>query len=655
MKPSKAVLAILAALAVSSIPLHAAPIELDLATNNPNPIALTDSETTYTFTFSNFEIDFLIVAGGGAGGTTSSGTNTDAGGGGGAGGLLEGTTSIAGPQAVEVGTGGSVNTSNGGRGGNGQDSEAFGEITKGGGGGGWAGQAPASGGSGGGAGSRGSADGGTGGSGTVDQGNAGGSRASTGARGGASGGGAGGAGNDNNATTTGADGGLGLSSSITGVATTYAAGGGGGGGPSGGATGGSSATGGSGGDHDGERAGSAADDNTGGGGGGGAGQGRNNGGRGGSGIVVVRYEGPQVLSGGIVSTDGTATVHQFLNTGVSTLGFNAIIAGDISGEGDLVWDGGGTLTLSGTNTFTGDASVDDGTLLINGDSSGATGDLTVNNNTTLGGGGSFGGDVTVAASGNLAPGASVGTLTIGGSLDVAAMAGGAGQLRFELGPVSSSDRIAVDGALDIGSESLGFSDFVFTNTGGLEEGIYTLITSSNLTGSLDPDDLTGTIGDFDAELQISNDDVILVLGDTPPPPAGGYATWAETNAPTGGPDDDFDGDGVPNAIEYVLGGTSTTNDLDKLPVATTDSGNLVFTFRRHPQSLDGTTSVQIEVGTDLESWPTLYTIGADTATSSAGVTVEEDFEDSGLDKITLSIAQDPDDKKFARLKVTVGE
>ena len=130
-----------------------------------------------------------------------------------------------------------------------------------------------------------------------------------------------------------------------------------------------------------------------------------------------------------------------------------------------------------------------------------------------------------------------------------------------------------------------------------------------------------------------------------------YGTWADTNAPGQNPDEDFDGDGVPNAIEFVLGGDKDTNDLGKLPTVATSGGDMTFTFVRDQVSVDGSVSVVIEVSTDLVDWTDVFTVGADTASSTPGVTVTDN--EDGTDTITLSVAQAPDDKKFARLKVVI--
>jgi autotransporter-associated beta strand protein len=127
------------------------------------------------------------------------------------------------------------------------------------------------------------------------------------------------------------------------------------------------------------------------------------------------------------------------------------------------------------------------------------------------------------------------------------------------------------------------------------------------------------------------------------PPAG-YTTWATTNAPTGGAGDDYDGDGVNNGVEYVLGGSAATNDLGKLPTVSASGPDLVFTFVRDKDSKTPDTTVEIEVGTTLAGWTT-YGLAA------PEVTVVPDL--NGDDVITLTVPKGTDAAKFGRLKVTI--
>lgn len=68
-----------------------------------------------------------------------------------------------------------------------------------------------------------------------------------------------------------------------------------------------------------------------------------------------------------IYTAGTADIsgNIILNDDLtfSTIGV-AIVSGDISGTGDLLKVGGNDLTLSGSNTFTGDLTIDDGALTL---------------------------------------------------------------------------------------------------------------------------------------------------------------------------------------------------------------------------------------------------------------------------------------------------
>ena len=132
----------------------------------------------------------------------------------------------------------------------------------------------------------------------------------------------------------------------------------------------------------------------------------------------------------------------------------------------------------------------------------------------------------------------------------------------------------------------------------------------------------------------------------------GYALWASTNAPSTTPDQDQDADGVSNGVEYVLGGTIGTSDLGKLPKISTSGGNLLFTFERDQRSIDGSTTVVIEVGTDLATWPTTYTVPDTAEANDPGLTVVKGVP-IGFDTVTLILPQSPDVRKSARLKAVV--
>ena len=352
-----------------------------------------------------FAVDALVVGGGGGGGARF-------GGGGGAGGVLyqpEWLITTA-TQAVAVGGGGTGGVASGGSGtlgagsgGAGQNS-SFSSLIGYGGGGGGAGDATngAAGGSGGGGAGRFTT---TGGSGTSGQGNAGGGAGNQVIpyRGG--GGGGAGAAGATGGNGTGA-GGNGRTLSISSSNVTYGGGGGGGGTAAHGsvpnAAGGPGGTGGGGGggNWDNSVPAVAGTANTGGGGGGSAYNGSTQftAAAGGSGIVIVRYQGAQIATGGTatVGTGSSAgyTVHTFTTTGSSALVFSglnfstlgATLTGQLTGSGDLTYSSPGSLTLSASNSFTGTTRATAGTLRIGNASAlaGSTLDLNVADAGTIG-------------------------------------------------------------------------------------------------------------------------------------------------------------------------------------------------------------------------------------------------------------------------------
>jgi autotransporter-associated beta strand protein len=146
--------------------------------------------------------------------------------------------------------------------------------------------------------------------------------------------------------------------------------------------------------------------------------------------------------------------------------------------------GGGTTTLNGANTFTGATTVSAGTLLIGGALANSmattgTGDTTVQANGTLGGFGTVKGNLFVNASGNLSPGASLGTLSVTGNSTI----DGTFNVEYDGANVANIDLLNTTGNLtidptssvnfsQIGAALDGTSTYVFATYGGTESGIF---------------------------------------------------------------------------------------------------------------------------------------------------------------------------------------
>lgn len=184
-----------------------------------------------------------------------------------------------------------------------------------------------------------------------------------------------------------------------------------------------------------------------------------------------------------------------INTNTFTLTLpgtsNSNFSGVISGAGNIVANGLGTTTFSGSspNTYSGTTDVSFGALFVNKTHSG-TGAFTVHTGGTLGGTGTISAPVTIDNTGKLAPGTSVGTLTVNNS--VVLQSGSIFKIEMT-GGSNASDRLNVTNLMIAEGATLELTLFSGTLTGNERftivqstnsvSGTFAGLTNSGLTGN----------------------------------------------------------------------------------------------------------------------------------------------------------------------------
>lgn len=223
---------------------------------------------------------------------------------------------------------------------------------------------------------------------------------------------------------------------------------------------------------------------------------------------------------------------------------NGNTAGSAGNITHLIKTGTGTLTLSGSNRYTGSTSVNSGTVELTG-SLAATA-TTIQSTGRLSGNGTIAGSMT--CQGNLSPHR---TLTLGNGLTTTPTA----SINFDLG--SLPDRIAVTGNLTLAGR------IEVSAAPGIATGVYPLITYTG-TPDFGPIELVTSPGDFTCQLDFNTPGrVNAVITST----LTAFEQWqilhfSSADNPLAAEDEDPDGDGQTNQSEF----SASTNPTSSLSV-----------------------------------------------------------------------------------------
>ncbi|MBR0898260.1 autotransporter domain-containing protein, partial [Bradyrhizobium tropiciagri] len=229
------------------------------------------------------------------------------------------------------------------------------------------------------------------------------------------------------------------------------------------------------------------------------------------------FTGNNTYAGGTTISQGTLQIGNGGTTGAiagnvtdnGTLAFNradaVAFSGAISGTGNLVQLGAGTLTLNSQSSYTGATNVNAGKLVV-GDDSHASASIasvvTVNNGGTLAGIGTVGG-ITVNAGGIVAPGNSIGTLNVAGNVSFAA-----GSIyQVEANAAGQSDKISATGTATLAGGNV----LALAQTGiYAPQTVYTILTANGgVRGTFS--DVTSSLTFLTPSLSYDANDVFLTL------------------------------------------------------------------------------------------------------------------------------------------------
>jgi fibronectin-binding autotransporter adhesin len=356
-------------------------------------------------------------------------------------------------------------------------------------------------------------------------------------------------------------------------------------------------------------------------------------------------------------TLGNATV---VNNGVLTFSRTDThsVGNAISGAGQVfiglaTGSGSQAVTYTGTKSYSGSTTVRSGKLLL-GTALPAS-PVLVESAGTLGGTGTLGAAATV--SGTIAPGVSVGTFTSTAGValengshiawEIADWNGsaGSGYDTINAASVTVNAVVATPAVVVITPASL----VNFTE----EAKTFTLATTTVGISGLNPGEITVDATAFPGTgtWSVTTSGNLLQLSYTPGS-GDAYGNWETLNGITGaGANTDSDGDGIPNGIEFVIGGDPSDSPSSALlPTATVDADNVTFIFRRTDEAASYNPYVEYGSSLTVNDWAT-----AQGGVDNVVITEDNNFYGGNVDRVRVVIprALATGGKLFARLRIEV--
>tara|TARA_B100001027_G_scaffold100863_1_gene69279 strand:+ start:79 stop:2514 length:2436 start_codon:yes stop_codon:yes gene_type:complete len=131
---------------------------------------------------------------------------------------------------------------------------------------------------------------------------------------------------------------------------------------------------------------------------------------------------------------------------------------------------------------------------------------------------------------------------------------------------------------------------------------------------------------------------------------GGYQEWSNTNSASDSGEVDSDGDGLIDLVEYLVAGSSLSQDgTDSIAL---DANSREFTLRRDSASTD--LIIRLLVSDDLENWaPIAVSYEGNSFSTINGLTATDNALNGSLVETRITISPTNETKKFAKLEIVL--